>query len=164
VRAIAQARRPAAFERAGLARAIEWMVEQLGAGSPVKFSAELDNLNGLLGPELEINLYRIVQEGLNNIIRHAGARQVILELKREQAGVYVSILDDGLGFDVEKMRDESERPRGLGLAGMKERAEHLGGSFDLQSAPGRGTRVTVRVPLSLTTDFTDNTDKKPYAG
>ena len=147
VRAISQALRPAALEQAGLTKAIEWMVEQLGAGSPVKFSTELDNLDGLLGPELEINLYRIVQEGLNNIIRHAGARQVILELKREQAGVYVSILDDGLGFDLEKMRDESESRPGLGLAGMKERAEYLGGSFDLQSEPGRGTRVTVRVPL-----------------
>lgn len=147
VRAISQALRPAALEQAGLTKAIEWMVEQLGAGSPVKFSTELDNIDGLLAPELEINLYRIVQEGLNNITRHAGARQVILELKREQAGVSVSILDDGLGFDVEKMRNDPDARRGLGLAGMKERAEYLGGSFDLQSAPGRGTRVTVRVPL-----------------
>ena len=86
VRAISHALRPAALDQVGLTKAIEWMVEQLGEGSATKFSTELDNIDGLLAPEMEMNLFRILQEGLNNIIRHAGAAQAILEVKREEAG------------------------------------------------------------------------------
>ena len=147
VRAISHALRPAALEQVGLTKAIEWMVEQLGEGSATKFSTELDNIDGLLAPEMEMNLFRIIQEGLNNITRHAGAAQVILEVKREAAGLRVSLFDDGRGFEAEKLRNDTEARRGLGLASMEERVKYLGGSLDLQSAPGRGTRVTVRVPL-----------------
>jgi len=149
-RAISHALRPAALEQVGLTKAIEWMVEQLGQGSATQFSTELDNLDGLLAPEMEIHLFRIIQEGLNNITRHAGAAQVILEVKREGAGLCVSLFDDGRGFDAEKRRHEPEARPGLGLASMVERAQYLGGRLDLQSAPGRGTRVTVRVPLPQT--------------
>ena len=148
VRAISHALRPTALEEVGLTKAIESMLEQLGEGSATKFAAELDKIDGLLAPEMEINLFRIVQEGLNNITRHAGAAQVILEVKREDPGLRVSLFDDGRGFDAEKLRDGAGARRGLGLASMNERVKYLTGSLDLQSAPGRGTRVTVRVPLS----------------
>jgi signal transduction histidine kinase len=139
------------------------MVEQFAEGSATKFSTELDNINGLFEPDMEMNLFRIIQEGLNNIIRHADAGQVILEVKREPAGLRISLFDDGCGFDAEKLRNEPQVRRGLGLVSMDERVMYLGGSLDLQSAPGRGTRLTVRVPLQLTTDRTDSTDKKPDA-
>jgi two-component system NarL family sensor kinase len=126
------------------------MLEQLGEGSATKFAAELDKIDGLLAPEMEINLFRIIQEGLNNITRHAGAAQVILEVKREEPGLRVSLFDDGRGFDAEKLRDEAGARRGLGLASMNERVKYLAGSLDLRSAPERGTRVTVRVPLPRT--------------
>jgi signal transduction histidine kinase len=164
LRTISHALRPAALEQVGLTKAIEWMVEQVGEGSATKFSAELDTIDGLLAPEMEMNLFRIIQEGLKNITQHAGAAQVILEVKREAAGLRVSLFDNGRGFEAEKFRAEPQARRGLGLASIEERAKYLGGSLDVQSAPGRGTRVTVRVPLELTTDFTDNTDKKPHAG
>ena len=111
-----------------------------------------------------MNLFRIIQEGMKNITRHARATEVILEVKREAAGLRVSLFDNGQGFDAEGLRNDSEARRGLGLLSMDERVKFLGGSLDLQSAPGHGTRLTVQVPLRLTTDFTDNTDKKPYAG
>jgi signal transduction histidine kinase/ligand-binding sensor domain-containing protein len=150
VRAISHALRPAALEQVGLTKAIEWMVEQLGEGSATQFSLELDNIDGLLAPEMEIHLFRIIQEGLNNITRHARAKQVILEVKREAAVLRVSLFDDGHGFEAEKLRHGSEARQGLGLASLEERAEYLGGSLDLQSAPERGTRLTVRVPLPRT--------------
>ena len=164
VRTISHALRPAALEEVGLTKAIEWMVEQLAEGSATKFSTELDNIDGLLAPEMEMNLFRIIQEGMKNITQHARATEVILEVKREAAGLRVSLFDDGRGFDAERLRNDTEARRGLGLFGMDERVRVLGGSLDLQSAPGRGTRLTVQIPLRLTTDFTDNTDKKPNAG
>ena len=126
------------------------MVEELGEGSATNFAAELDEIDGLLAPEMEMNLFRIIQEGLNNITRHASARQVILEAKREEPGLRVSLFDDGRGFDADKVRDGTGARHGLGLASMNERVKYLGGRLDLQSKPGRGTRVTVRVPLGQT--------------
>jgi signal transduction histidine kinase len=150
VRTISHALRPAALEQVGLTKAIEWAVEQLGEASATRFSIELDNIDGLLAPEMEMNLFRIIQEGLNNITRHSGAAQVILEVKREGAGLRVSLFDNGCGFELEKLRNDPEVRRGLGLASMQERVKYLGGSLDIQSAPGRGTRVTAWVPLQIT--------------
>ena len=79
----------------------------------------------------------------------------MIEVKREAAGLRVSLFDNGRGFEAEKLRAEPQARRGLGLASIEERAKYLGGSLDLQSAPGRGARLTLRVPLQLTTDFTD---------
>lgn len=152
VRAIAQALRPAVLDQAGLTKAIEWMVERLGEGSATQFAAELDPIDGLLAPEMETNLFRILQEGLNNITRHAGATRVILQVKREEAGLHVSLFDNGRGFEAEAMLKEPGSRRGLGLASIGERVKCLGGSLDLQSTPGRGTRLTVRVPLPPTRD------------
>jgi signal transduction histidine kinase len=150
VRAISHALRPAALDQVGLAKAIESMVEDLGEGSVTNFAVELDKIDGLLAPEMEMNLFRIIQEGLNNITRHAGAGQVILEVKREEPGLRVSLFDNGRGFDTDKLRTEAGARRGLGLVSMAERVKYLAGSLDLQSAPGRGTRVTVQVPLAQT--------------
>jgi signal transduction histidine kinase len=150
VRAISHALRPTALEQVGLTKAIEWMVEQLGEGAITEFSTELDHIDGLLVPEMEMNLFRIIQEGLNNITRHAGAAQVILEVKREPPGLRVSLFDDGCGFDADKPRGGPDTRPGLGLASMEERVKHLGGTMDIQSSPGRGTRVTVRIPLPTT--------------
>jgi signal transduction histidine kinase/ligand-binding sensor domain-containing protein len=147
VRTISHALRPVSLDQVGLTKAIEWTVGQLGESSATKFSAELDNIDGLLAPEMEIHVFRTIQEGLNNISRHAGAARAILEVKHEEAGLRVSLFDDGRGFDAEKPRHELETNGGLGLDSMEERIKYLGGSLELQSAPGRGTRITVRVPF-----------------
>ncbi|MHC1767702.1 MAG: two-component regulator propeller domain-containing protein [Verrucomicrobiia bacterium] len=150
VRTISHALRPAALDQVGLTKAIEWMVEQLGEGATTKFSIDLDNIDGLLAPEMEMTLYRILQEALSNVIRHAGAQEAILEVRREETAVRASLFDDGCGFDAQTLRNEPGARRGLGLAGMDERIRFLEGSLDIQSAPGRGTRITVRVPLPQT--------------
>jgi signal transduction histidine kinase len=99
---------------------------------------------------MEMTLYRILQEGLSNVIRHAGAKEAILEVRREEAGVRASLFDDGCGFDPHRLHQEPGARQGLGLAGMDERIKYLEGRLDIQSTPGRGTRVTVWVPLPQT--------------
>ncbi len=124
------------------------MTEQLGETTPTTtFSTDRDNIDGLLAPEMEMTLFRILQEGLSNAIRHGGASRLILEVKREEAAVRASLFDNGRGFDIEKLIAQPGSSRGLGLLGMRERVGYLGGSLDIQSAPGRGTRVTVLIPI-----------------
>jgi signal transduction histidine kinase len=101
----------------------------------------------LLGPDQEINLYRIVQEGLNNVIKHSQASQVILEIKREPASISISLFDNGRGFDPELTGHNGVARPSFGLTGIRERAKVLGGFIILQSAPGTGTRLTLNVPL-----------------
>lgn len=139
VRTISHALRPAELDQLGLAKAIEWMVEKTGATSATRFACEVDGVDGLT-PEMEISIYRIAQEGMNNVLKHAHATEAILELKREAGSVRFSIFDNGRGF-VKPARSD-----GRGLVGIAERVRLLGGKFDIQSAPGKGTRLTVTVP------------------
>jgi signal transduction histidine kinase len=156
VRSISQALRPSALEQVGITRAIEWMVTQVSQATPARFSTELDTIDGLLPPETEINLYRIVQEALNNAVKHSRASEVIVQVKREPAGLFVSVFDDGQGFDSQPTPVEKTTRDGFGLAGMKERAKVLGGRLDIHSAPGKGTRLVVTIPLQGTSNANKN--------
>jgi signal transduction histidine kinase len=100
----------------------------------------------VLAPATEIQLVRIVQEALSNVRKHAGASRVDVIIEADEEKVGVSIVDDGHGFDPLQL-DRTGWPR-LGLQTMRERAQAIGGAFDVVSAPGQGTRVTVRVPLA----------------
>jgi signal transduction histidine kinase len=88
-------------------------------------------------------LFRIAQEAINNVLKHAQANGVIVELKREPTGLRLTVQDDGAGFDA----TASGRPGGFGLSGMAERARLIGGALAVNAAPGRGCRLTVTVPL-----------------
>ncbi len=109
-------------------------------GPPVESSIEGEFED--LPAGVRLTLLRIVQEGLRNIQRHAAAEEVRLQLKRDSDGVLLTIADDGRGFT----RDDPQWRPGLGLASMEERARFAGGQFEVASAPGQGTRLTVRIP------------------
>jgi chemotaxis family two-component system sensor kinase Cph1 len=96
-----------------------------------------------LAPELETNLYRVAQEALNNIAKHAGATRVGVILERRNRHVALIVEDNGRGFDPEAA---SEGERGMGLLNMSERVALAGGSLEIESAPGEGTTVFARVP------------------
>jgi signal transduction histidine kinase len=147
MRAISAALRPSALEHIGLTKAIEWMVEQVETTSKMKVEKSLENIDGLLRAEQEIHLFRIVQEGLNNVIKHSSASEATLEIARQAQGIEMSLFDNGRGFDVKQI-SPSPGGAGLGLTGLAERARVLGGTLDILSAPGRGTRLTVLIPLS----------------
>ncbi|MCA1567610.1 MAG: PAS domain S-box protein [Acidobacteria bacterium] len=102
-----------------------------------------------LTSEIETAIYRIAQEALNNIIKHARATNVSLILERRGHDVIVIIEDDGRGFDVEGLLATPDAPRRMGLLGMKERTALVGGTLNIESAPGAGTTIFVRIPLAL---------------
>jgi signal transduction histidine kinase len=103
-----------------------------------------------LAPLVETNLYRIAQEALNNVAKHAGATSVDMLLERRDHHAVLIIEDNGRGFDPDDVK-VSESGRGMGLVGTRERAALVGGSAEIESAPGGGTTVFVRVPARLDT-------------
>jgi signal transduction histidine kinase len=129
----------------GLVAALESLRHELSRpGVSIAFTH--DEVPPALPPELTLCVFRIAQEALQNSLKHGQARKVSLHLGCEPGGVLLSVEDDGVGFAVDAV---ARKGKGLGLVSMRERVEAMGGSFDLRSAPGGGTTVAVRVPLSL---------------
>lgn len=141
-----QALRASPLEDLGLALAIRTLAES--TANRDNFQLEIDIPAQLtdLNPQLEQTLYRVFQEALENISRHAGARHVTLNLTRHQGKITALVTDDGIGFSPSDV-DNSKK---LGLLGMRERVEMLGGKLDIQSAPGSGTRIQLTVSEGAT--------------
>jgi two-component system sensor histidine kinase UhpB len=145
VRRFARGLRPPALDELGLVPAIESHVRSVSevAGLGVRLQAE--PVDRVLSPEAELAVYRIVQEALSNVVRHANATRAVVRLERGVKRLVVTVEDDGRGFDV--TRAASPESGGLGLFGMSERAGYLGGRVDVESTPGGGTRVRAEIPL-----------------
>jgi signal transduction histidine kinase len=124
------------------------MIESVAESTGITIDAEIDVIDGLLPAEAEINLYRVVQEALNNIVRHSGAGRGAVRIRNDDDSIRLTIVDDGEGFSV---RGEGERPArdSFGLSGMEERVRILGGRMKVRSAPGQGTRIFASVPVPL---------------
>ena len=146
VRATARALRPVELDRLGLGKALESMLDRIAATTPTRLSSELDDLGKLDGQEVEIQLYRIAQEAITNVLKHSKANEVIVELKREGKNLRLTVQDDGIGFNPEC----SSLTGGFGLPGMAERARLVGAAFSVKAAPGKGCRLTVTMPLPKT--------------
>lgn len=139
--------RPTLLDDLGLVAAIRWLIDNNlePAGITVDFQTEGEVRR--LGSQIETTLFRVIQEAFHNITRHAAATCVEIELHFEKNAIRVHIEDDGKGFDVEEAVTSKDRPRGLGLLGMKERAELVDGSFNICSSPGKGTEINIVIPL-----------------
>ncbi len=139
--------RPSILDDLGLLPAIRWMAQRnltpLGAKVLCEFEEPLDRLPF----ELEIAVFRAVQEAINNVVRHAQAEKVLIEVAVNRGVLEIDIEDDGEGFDVLEVGGPSASGRGLGLLGMHERMELIGGAAKVTSSPGNGTRVSLRVPI-----------------
>jgi len=138
--------RPPMLDDLGLIPTLQWYVKRYveRVGIEVAFTAV--NLADRLSPEIETTLYRIVQEGLTNVARHAQAAHVTLSLQRKQHQVFVVIADDGKGFDIEAVINRPMPDHGAGLLGIRERTILLGGKFDIQTAVNRGTQLSILIP------------------
>ena len=141
--------RPAALDDLGLHTALANYVEEWSA----RFRIAADfHSNGLLErrlpPQVEIALYRIVQEALTNVSKHAGARRVSVITEYRQGRLLAVVEDDGRGFNLAEVFGAAAARRRLGLIGMRERARMLGGEVEIESAPGSGTTLYVRVPVA----------------
>lgn len=147
--------RPTMLDHLGLLPAIRWYAESRLAGSPTRITlfetcSEAESCR--LPAEMETALFRVVQEAIGNVARHAMARNLRLSFERGASHVQIEIEDDGVGFDLVELSLSPDNERGLGLLGMRERAELLGGSLDVDSAPGCGARLRIHVPLEASRD------------
>ncbi|MGC9357627.1 MAG: GAF domain-containing protein [Anaerolineae bacterium] len=136
--------RPPVLDDYGLIATLHWHAEQFSARTGIPVTVEAEDLGFRLPPRMEEALFRIVQEALNNVAKHAEATHAEVRVKLQDGRICLIVLDDGRGFDPEGLSAPMEE-RGWGLITMAERAEALGGSFHLESSPGAGTRVIVEV-------------------
>ncbi|HKQ07204.1 MAG TPA: triple tyrosine motif-containing protein [Blastocatellia bacterium] len=146
VREIAHDLRPFQIDRLGLTRALEAMVRRAST-SGLRFIVSIDNLDGLLSPEMEINLYRIIQESLNNIIKHSAATEACVRIARVEQALDITVEDNGKGFTPATAPGASLNGGGFGLLGITERARILGSPVLIESAPGRGCKLSLKLPL-----------------
>jgi signal transduction histidine kinase len=140
---------PSQLDDLGLAAALDWYTRDFSKRFGVKTEFRQDNLAKRLPAYTEIAAYRIVQEALTNVVKHAEARSCVVTLRREADVLEVSVEDDGAGFDAASLNASGGR-RGLGLIGIRERALQLNGSVTVTSAVGHGTRVKCTLPVADT--------------
>lgn len=148
VRDLSYELRPPALSDLGLVKAVFQYCEEFQGKTGIQvdfFSAGIDDKR--IDPDTQINLYRMVQEGLNNIRKHAEAEKAVVRLVASSPDVILRIEDDGKGFDVEKRMALLTTEKRMGLRSIEERVKHLKGRMTLRSTPGRGTRVMVELPL-----------------
>lgn len=144
VRRILQGLRPPALEEAGVVAAIRAHLRNSFADSGLNVELRADPVEELLSPEGRLALYRIVQEALSNAVRHARAQNLRLRIRALEEAVLATVTDDGRGFDMNE--SSPEHGKALGLLGMQERANIVGGRVDIESTPGRGTTVRIEIP------------------
>jgi signal transduction histidine kinase len=155
LRNIAYALRPQELDRLGLVRALKVLCEEMAEAGGLTLVFSADPLNGSLAPEMEISLYRVVQEALSNVVHHARATTLSLRLSTSEDRLRITLRDNGVGFDASSRSSECSS---LGLVGMAERIRLLGGGFSLTSRPQEGTVVDFWLPLRrpLSTEFSPN--------
>ncbi len=144
--------RPSVLDDLGLAAALRSMAERVLGAAGLEYEIFDDQFQGRLPKEIETPLYRIFQEAIYNIVRHAHATRVTIRLCKNEALFEGSIGDNGSGFDLQAIRLDGEDPRGLGLLGMQERVAQCGGVIQFITAPGQGTTITLQIPFDWAKD------------
>lgn len=133
--------RPVHLEGKKLTDGLHDLIRELQAKVPIEISTDIEE-EVVLSRGIEDHLFRIVQEALSNTLRHSKASKLLVLLKRHRDTVMLSIRDNGVGFDVEQKKHTS-----YGIVSMQERVNELGGSMNIVSAPGNGTRIDIRIPI-----------------
>jgi signal transduction histidine kinase len=144
IRRLAHELRPAILDDLGLLPALAFLGEGVTRRSDVAVTVR-GSTEGRLAPAVETTIYRVVQEALTNVARHAHASRATVELERTAHEVSCRVRDDGRGFDP-TAKPAGDRRRGIGLEGMRERVARLGGAFEVCSRPGSGTELMLRIP------------------
>lgn len=139
--------RPSVLDDLGLLSALRWYAENRLGALDIKVRVEVTGEERKFPPQVEIALFRVVQEAINNIVKHANAHNVVLSVEFKDSTIGIEVEDDGKGFDVEAVSWQADKAQGLGLLGMKERVTLLGGKFNIESQPDGGTHLTIEVPL-----------------
>jgi signal transduction histidine kinase len=140
--------RPTVLDDLGLVPAIRWYGETHVEPMGIHMELQASGIQARLPAEIETALFRVIQEALNNVVKHAGARHVSIRLELKDSLLTGLVEDDGQGFDIGAVWRSRDKTRGLGLLGMQERVALFGGTFAIESQPGRGTRLAVEIPLA----------------
>jgi signal transduction histidine kinase len=143
VRDMALLLRPSMLDDLGLIAALEWQAREVSRRSQMQVAVESQDVPEDLPDDVRVCIYRLVQEALNNAVRHSGAKNAEVIVAQSSTGIEVRVADNGRGFD-------PARTRGLGVLGMEERVKRLSGSFDVESKPGQGTTIHAVLPVPPT--------------
>lgn len=139
--------RPSMLDDIGLISALKWYINRQGerAGIDIKFVYNLSE--DKVKKELSVNIFRIIQEALTNIVRHSKAKNAYVEIKEGESYLDITIGDDGIGFNLEEIERNLYRKKSLGILGMKERVFLMNGEITIESKPNLGTIIKIRFPL-----------------
>jgi signal transduction histidine kinase len=148
VRRLSRDLSPAILEDLGLQSALKYLINEVSKHYTVSQAFEVEDLDELFPAEAQIIIYRIFQECLANISKHADATEVSVAVKEHNALISLMIEDNGAGFDPALILLRRTTDRGLGLAALDERARMLGGTLEIWSQPGAGTRMTCIIPVN----------------
>jgi signal transduction histidine kinase len=143
---IARGLRPPALEGVGVQAALRGHVRTRLSETDLDADVEIDPVSELLGEDEKLVLYRVVQEAITNVVRHAQASRVTLRVFEEKGTLVAEVIDDGKGFVFEEVESGT---RGLGLLGMRERAGSVGGRVSVSSELGEGTRIQLELPVNV---------------
>jgi signal transduction histidine kinase len=147
VRRISRDLSPSILEDLGLSAALRWLLDSFAERHSIQMSFDVDEIDGLFSQETQTNLYRISQEALTNIGRHAEASRIRFVMEKNEDHVSFFVEDNGKGFDVNQIRSRLSHEKGMGLAAMVERAHMLGAILHIRSSLGEGTRVSLKIPF-----------------
>lgn len=148
LRRLPLALRPYALDQLGLIAAIRAHVQTNLESAGIRVEFETKGLDRRLSPETETVLFRIIQEAIHNIVRHAEAKNVKIKLEVKTDKITAEVCDDGKGFNIESLSQAKDGTQRLGLLGIQERVSLLGGTFNIESSPEKGTRIQVEIPIT----------------
>jgi signal transduction histidine kinase len=149
VRQITQGLRPYQLNKLGLTQAIRATVTQVSSDSQIIFASRVEDVDNIFDKDSEIHVYRIIQEAINNIIKHSNATEAAVVVKKRANIISLSIRDNGRGFDVNSAHTSASRDLGYGLTGIAERVRILGGALTIVSQPGEGTSLNIEIPIPV---------------
>jgi signal transduction histidine kinase len=147
VRRLSRDLSPAILEDLGLQSALKYLIDGVSKHYTVTHSFGVEELDHLFPSDAQIIIYRIFQECLTNISKHAGASKVSIGIREENGHIVIVLEDNGSGFDLDQVSARRGEGRGMGLAALDERARMLGGSLEIRTQPGHGTRITCVIPI-----------------
>jgi signal transduction histidine kinase len=146
--------RPLLLDDLGLVTALRWYIERYAerTGVVADFHVDLPSSDHRFSRDIETACFRIVQEALTNVGRHAQTKEVSIQVTGDKSDLFLRVKDDGIGFDLNLLRTRPPRATTLGLLGMQERARAAGGTIEIDSAVSKGTEIRVRFPIGTRTD------------
>ncbi len=147
MRSLSQLLRPPVLDDLGLVPAMQWYAERFRERTGIDLTLDVSGASERFPQAIEVALYRVFQEALTNVARHADASHVGVALQSDGATIALDIRDDGRGFDAQVLHDRPPADRGIGVVGMRERVATYGGDFHIESAPEKGTVVRLTIPI-----------------